>query len=443
MDSSTTQTAPSQIQLVEAQWASTADLVDMPSRVARALWAARHTDLVRNASEVRALTSWAELAPATAAIQNMPENRARVARVLDFIQDGDRLVDIGCGNGSLGGQILRRKQLGLYLGIDASSNAIASFRSMAKANEISDDRYHLVEAMVEQAGKREIPEADPTLVFLLEMLEHVSDPGLVLRQAAASVGSQTDILISVPLLGSIEHEWGHVSVFDRARIERMARDAALYIHWVEPVMAQWLLVLLSKDPNPRPRVEGIVRQRDRPIADLAADDRLYYFRNLQIDDTTVMATTARPSARSDLQLDAGQAGVKLQIPSTSGNGLGGVTIYRPGMEVLRLQLSAEDSSAITGATVEFRAGGVTLERWRIQDEEIARLTRPRTWVFRRGFDHGRPHQNLVAHEQADRLDVVFATKAGSMASITFHAAHFIASIDNPTQSRRPSFVGLP
>ena len=63
--------------------------------------------------------------------------------------------------------------------VSTRSKVIASFRSMANANEITNDSYRLIESMVEQAGERAIPEIDPTLVLLLEMLEHVKDPGLV------------------------------------------------------------------------------------------------------------------------------------------------------------------------------------------------------------------------------------------------------------------------
>ena len=436
------QNATSQYALIEAQWAATQDLVDLPRSTARAVWGRRNTELVRSAVEVRALSSWPELDPVSAAIYNGPENRARVARVLEFIRDGERLVDIGCGNGSLGGHILRRKQLEVYLGIDASSKAIASFRSMANANEITNDSYRLIESMVEQAGERAIPEIDPTLVLLLEMLEHVKDPGLVLRQTAAAVGDQTDLLISVPMLGEIEHEWGHVSVFDRARLERMARDAGLHIHWVEPVMHQWLLMLLSKDPNPRPRIEEIVQRPKQQLADLAAEDQRYYFRNLEISQTTVMSKTSRPLARSDLLLAPNGGSVELHVPSTDDGSVGGVTIYRPGLAVLRVMLSVDDPSAIATTAAEFRANDVTLEQWRIPAKDIARLSQPRTWVFRRGFDHGRPHKNLIAGEPAERLEILFTTKPGAAVNVTFHTAHYLTSIDNPTQPRSPNFIGL-
>lgn len=435
-------TAASQRALIEAQWASTQDLVDLPRAVGRAVWARRNNALVGEASEIQALKSWPELAPTTAAIYNMPENRARVARVLNFVSDGERLVDIGCGNGSLGGHILLRKHLEAYLGIDASSKAIASFRSMAKTNKIAGDSYRLIESMVEEAGKQAIPEIKPTLVLLLEMLEHVVDPGLVLRQTAEAVGDETDLLISVPMLGQIEHEWGHVSVFDRARLERMASDAGLHIHWVEPVMHQWLLLLLSKSPDPRPRLDAITRRPSHRWDHHAAEDRSYYFRNLELGHTSVMASTSRASARADLQLTQNGDGVDLQIPPHGDHNLGGVTIYRPGMAVLRLELSAADPSTITGAVAEFRAGGKTLERWRISDEVIARLDQPRTWVFRRGFDNGWPHSNLVAGEVAERLDIVFSAKANNSATVTFHKAHYVAHIGNPTQPRSPGFIGL-
>ena len=74
-------------------------------------------------------------------------------------------------------------------------------------------------------------------------------------------------------------------------------------------------------------------------------------------------------------------------------------------------------------------------------QDIARLSQPRTWVFR-GFDHGRPHKNLIAGEPAERLEILFTTKPGAAVNVTFHTAHYLTSIDNPTQPRSPNFIGL-
>ena len=54
------QNATSQYALIEAQWAATQDLVDLPRNTARAVWGRRNTELVRSAGEVE-LSAVAEL----------------------------------------------------------------------------------------------------------------------------------------------------------------------------------------------------------------------------------------------------------------------------------------------------------------------------------------------------------------------------------------------
>ena len=90
------------------------------------------------------------------------------------------------------------------------------------------------------------------------------------------------------MLGEIEHEDTYRS--DRARLERMARDAACTSTGSNRPY-QWLPRFVH-DPNPGPDRGDCSGQNS--IGRPSAEDQRYYFRNLEISQTTVMSKTSRP-----------------------------------------------------------------------------------------------------------------------------------------------------
>jgi hypothetical protein len=155
-----------------------------------------------------------------------------------------------------------------------------------------------------------------------------------------------------------------------------------------------------------------------------------------------MATTARPTTRNDLTIHPHDSAVRIEAPSLAETGYAGITIYRPGMGVLRVKLTLDDPESVDEGVAEFRRDGTTLERWILSPVDLERLGTTRTLVFRRGFDGRRPHSNHVAAAIPDRLDLIFRVKAGCEFSATIHAVNYVAAIDNPSQPRSPGFVGM-
>src|SRR5699024_2685891 len=87
-----------------------------------------------------------------------------------------------------------------------------------------------------------------------------------------------DLLFSVPLFGRLESVWGHLSVFDVARLKRMLAGAGLIAHHVEPVANTWTFVVASKSSEPSERVRQARSRPPHNVSQPLADKRV--FRNV-------------------------------------------------------------------------------------------------------------------------------------------------------------------
>lgn len=428
---------PAWSHLVELQWQLVSDAADMPSNVRSALWGRRERELVARANRIPTLAPWPSLPKPVAAIYNMPQNRARVARILDFVGSGERIVDVGCGNGSLSGRVLLSRDPSQYVGIEPSTDSVRGFHEMAELNGVAAGSFRIVESTVQDAGEEAIREVDPSLVMILEVLEHINDPAGVLADVARCVGPETDLLISVPLIGRIEHEWGHVSVFDRSRLEDMAARAGLVIHWVEAVMGEWLHLVLSKSADERPRLRAVLSEGRQEPAE-PTPDADYYFRRLDLSSSSVIAASA--SADPSLEVRHGDKDLRIEVPAGSAEVACGFTIYRPAMSVVRVEVEVEGVAPASGFA-HFSDQGQVLERWQLTERELTSLASGgRTLAFRRGFDTGREHTNLRSSFDAERFDLVVRGASSTGWSMTVRNAAYVKAIDNLTQPRSPGFL---
>lgn len=205
------------------------------------------------------------------------ENAVRVARLVDLVPPGRRIVDIGVGHGYVAGVLLRDRRPAHYCGIDLREVRTDAVRAMIAANDLGDRSVELVVRDVLDLGEEFWHRQSPDLVLLLEVLEHLPDPAAILRAIAAAVRPGTSVLFTVPLYGRLEHVWGHRSVFDRARLERLCHLAGLQIERARPISGMWSLILArasgeaveslrgEPDPSytfapPRPRRPGRPRR---------------------------------------------------------------------------------------------------------------------------------------------------------------------------------------
>ena len=210
----------------------------------------RRWAIARAVRRVPPLRRWEQIPEHTFARFRGGGNAVRIARVLDLIPAGRRILDIGIGHGYVAGVLLRDRRPSHYCGIDLRQVRTDATRSMIEANGLGDRRVDLVVRDILDLDEDFWRRQDPEVVLLLEVLEHLSDPDAPLGAIAAGVRPGTGILFTVPLYGRLERVWGHRSVFDRRRLEQLCRQAGLVIERAEPLQGTWALVLARAGGEP-------------------------------------------------------------------------------------------------------------------------------------------------------------------------------------------------
>jgi 2-polyprenyl-3-methyl-5-hydroxy-6-metoxy-1,4-benzoquinol methylase len=139
--------------------------------------------------------------------------------IANHIEDGTRVLDLGCGVGELLDMIaLYRPECNLF-GLDHSPKAIATLQSHGIAGRIGD-------IMVEH----ELGEFD--YVTCLETLEHVDEPQVLINQMARYLKKGGKAILTTPYLDHIpssEHIWE----FEYSDVEMMFKKVFEKV-WVFP-----------------------------------------------------------------------------------------------------------------------------------------------------------------------------------------------------------------
>lgn len=209
-------------------------------------------------------------------------SKLRFRRTTDFVRPGERVFDVGFGRGHLAGMLLKERELAGYHGIDIVDWHVKAFREMVAANGLEDAEVGLTIGNLYDLTRKDVEATGASLVICCEVLEHVPDAELALRKLADALPEGAELLFSVPLFGRLEPVWGHVSVFDTARLKAMLDGAGLIAHHVEPVGNVWTFVVASRSPEPSQRVReasgrpltNVSRplSRQRTFIDLPASD---------------------------------------------------------------------------------------------------------------------------------------------------------------------------
>ena len=112
---------------------------------------------------------------------------------VDRIGAGDRVLDVGCGNGALACDVAERAGARM-VAIDHSGANIAAAREKCAPSRAT---YQAAAAL------KEVPEGPFSAVILSNVLEHLTDRPAFLRQLAETTGAKR-FLIRVPLF---ERDW--------------------------------------------------------------------------------------------------------------------------------------------------------------------------------------------------------------------------------------------
>jgi SAM-dependent methyltransferase len=292
-------------------------------------------------------------------IMTTQTNQARLSRVLDFVMPGDRIFDIGLGYGYLACLLLRDTEMSAYFGIDLTESQLAATRAMVEVNGLSGASMRLEVGDLYDLTPARVAEHDPDLLLLLEVLEHLPDAELALATLARCMRDDAAILFSVPLLGRLEKVWGHVSLFDTARIKAMCLKAGLVIQHIEVVQNMWTFVLATPAPAMPKRLLHLL-SRPLPAGPSHAVIRPMF---TNVDPSTVTGT-------GDATVTVHKKGISAAVTQQRRRsrfrrkvqpGVGGLNFPIDGDARLRLELSFDNPEGIARVIVNLRdeRGGET------------------------------------------------------------------------------------
>lgn len=361
--------------LVEAGWAQVRTLARMWPRLASEVLA---EELAHESEHSRATLPPIEPTPdfpkSMLSTYTSEPNHSRVRRLLDFVVDGDRVLDVGIGSGYVTSILLREGRLDYYCGIDLLKHCVTSTQRAVDLWCPRRTRARLSQMSAYDIDSTFIEEHRPSLVLMLEVIEHLPDPGLALRTLAESLEPETGVLFTVPMPGRLEGVWGHLSFFDQARITALCDAAELTVQHVEAVQNTWILVLASRSDHVLPRMLHALADR-RPA--YAADRQLtgYAFRQLDpcIGADAKLVGCAREGRDDSFEVPPGkEGGIRLAVNSP---------------ELTRIEIdyqTPECIQAIIADVVDSRGRVQVAWEWVITDRNRPRAGRRFSHVFRAG-----------------------------------------------------------
>jgi len=357
-------------------------------------------------------------------IMTTPTNQARLSRVLDVVMPGDRIFDIGLGYGYLACLLLRDADIGGYYGIDLTEAQVAATRALAEVNGLAGAPMRVEVADLYDLTPAKVAERDPDLLLLLEVLEHVPDAELALATLARCMRDDAAILFSVPVLGRLEKIWGHVSLFDAARVKAMCAQAGLVIQHLEVVQNSWTFVLATPSAAVPRRLLHLLR---RPIPAAPAPTVVKpTFTSVDPAAVTGIGDAIVTATANGVCATVRQQERRSRLRRLVQPGVGGLAFPVDGDARLRLELSFDHPDRIRRVIVNLRdARGRGTARW-VWDSGGNRAPKPgkQIYVLRPGKKIGQLAPVGTVRTGASRTaDVAIELAADAAeATVTLHRA---------------------
>jgi SAM-dependent methyltransferase len=370
------------------------------------------------------LLPWRGAGPKARAMYQNDTNRYRFRRILDFVNPGDRIFDIGLGRGYLGGLLLRDSGIASYTGIDIDEKNVIATRSMADANGFAQYLVDVSVGDLFDLDAERIARSGADLVICCEVLEHLIDPERALNTLAKALPDGVELLISAPMYGRLDTIWGHVSMFDATRLKALIETAGLYLHHIEPICNAWTLLLLSHDPSASRRAQTALAQRPGLALTAHAKHQDWVMVDLAEDCVAFGAAGA--------EVELGQTGVVCRVGDGSRrsgvrrNTAGGVAFPVAGLHGLRLEFGFLDLTQVNALSVDGYAGANRVGRWSSTPVLLGFSEPKKTFVLRpsqsnryfiaSGFANG---------ADADRVEITLTTKARGNAAFELRRAAYL------------------
>ena len=341
-------------------------------------------------------------------------NPVRMARLLDFVQAGDRVLDIGIGYGYVTSVLARTGLLEHYCGIDLTDRYITTAREGLEFNRLPSENVHLEVGDLYELSAEWVERHRPNLVFLLEVLEHVPDTQAGLKTLADALAPGTSVLFTVPTIGRLEGVWGHRSLFDQQRIRQLCEGAGLTIQYVEPLHNVWTLVMASTTPEIPSRLLAAAAA-PTPIP-APAPEHDYVFRDVELKrPSDVFRRTGRPK-RGRALVKRTREGVRCEVSPTPGQDApyyGGIAIEVDAPGIVRLQVEYESLGNVEAVFVDGYEGDTRVGRWKwvvadapTSDDVVVHVLKPR------GGGRFKPVGRIDA-ARIERLELYVELKGGA------------------------------
>ncbi|MET0821727.1 MAG: methyltransferase domain-containing protein [Aeromicrobium sp.] len=338
------------------------------------------------------------------------KNRLRFRRTVDFAREGEVVFDVGFGHGLLAASLIKDRGIKKYFGIDIIDRYVPTATGLFAVNGLAPETLELEAQDLYTLTRERIAATGATLVICCEVLEHVPDAELALKTLADALPEGADLLFSVPMHGRIEGAWGHVSVFDVARLKGMLDGAGLYAHHVEPLANAWSIVVASRDPAPSRRVrEATGRPPERVSRPLSAHRDYVY---LAGDDFSAVgpSTVERQSDQT----------ARWQFSSG-----GGYTFAVESLESLRLWFNPVDADQVSRMVATAYAGDTKVGHW-VWKRKPGQMTDG--VVLSTALRAGEVGLHFIGDQNddavtADRIEVLGRVEGGGQAEIEIGVAY--------------------
>ncbi|HEX2361422.1 MAG TPA: methyltransferase domain-containing protein [Jiangellaceae bacterium] len=428
--------------LLSAQWRTVEHYERMSFTRARLVHAADLRADYRSAiAELPTLTPWPKLPDRSRRIYGNRGNMTRVWRVCRFLSSDDRVLDIGIAHGWLPGMIARAVGPRYYAGVDVDASRFDSVWQMAQVNGIDASGWFIGVKNLYDLTADWVTTHDPTIVLLLEVLEHLPDAQLALTTIANAIPPDTELLFSVPMFGRVESCWGHVSLFDADRVRQLCAKAGLVVHWVEPVANTWQLLLVSRSTEPPARLARLLEEYDTRPRRLARARRAATalpahgdpsFHAVQLDPDR-LAVTRSPQGTLQQEVRADDSGGVRLVATAAREGplsrhYAAVAFRVEGLRVLRFEVALPEPGSVSGLVVEGRdEDGRRTVRWTLSPTGRRRIPKTNaTYVLRPGRSSAGFRAARARDPDSTRvIEVIARIRPGSTASIILRRVAYV------------------
>lgn len=376
----------------------------------------RRMEVAAARKRVKPLNRWKRISDTSFAEYTNDASIVRIHKLQELIPRNARILDIGIGFGYITGVVLRDTQPSYYCGIDLKELFPDATRDMLEHNGLLDSNVALEVRNVFEIDQSFGDRHKPNVVLMLEVLEHIEDPAKALRAVAGAVEPHTRFIFTVPMHGRLDGVWGHVSVFDRARLQRICRSAGLTIERVEPLHNTWSFVVARLSRSGVPLDESVDFDDSKSSNTFSA-----------VPITGHPEQYRRGSDRSSVKLDRKRGRLHCQVRASAEGVSGGVRLEIRNPRVVRLELSAEPSHGIRELRIECLDDvGQTRVAWSANGSAWAEHAQRRTYVLRPGHRT----EGLHRHEDNDVsgirwFDVSVKSEANTELTFTVHRIAYI------------------